>query len=122
MNNRKKILFCDNDKSIQEVVEIIVEEAGYEIETISGSDDIFRKIKNYKPDLLLLDLWMPNTSGREIVRKIKGDKQTKNIPIIIVSAIDQSKEIAKSMGVQDFLAKPFNIEDLTALVDKYLKK
>lgn len=122
MKTRKKILFCDNDKSIQEVVKIIVEEIGYEIETVSDNNDIIRKIKNYKPDLLLLDLWMPNISGQEIVRKIKSDKQTRNIPIIIVSAIDQSKEIVKNMGVRDFLAKPFNIDDLIALVDKYLKK
>lgn len=115
----KKILVFDDDNGILEVIKIILEEKGYQVKTLSSFDNAFTEIGDYQPDLILIDLFMPKVSGEQIVKMIKNNTYTKAIPIIILSASKDTKEIARKSGADDFLYKPFDANELEDLVDKY---
>ncbi len=116
----KKIIICDDDESILEVVKIVLEEQGHEVTAVADPETIYSHIGSQCPDLILLDLWMPVLSGDTITRELKRRKRTKDIPVIIVSASRGTKEIAEKAGADDYLSKPFDIEELEHLVDKYV--
>ncbi len=117
-----KILVCDDDAGILEVIKIILEENDYEVLTTSTGKGIQKLINSYKPGLLFLDLWMPGIEGEEITKILKREKATKDLPVIIVSALNDTKDIAKKAGADGFLSKPFTIADLLEVVEKNLKK
>lgn len=115
----KKILVCDDDKGILEVLRIILENNDYEVETVSNGRGIEKKVKAYKPDLILLDIWMPGIEGKEITKLLKRDRATGNIPLVIISALNDTDKIAREVGADDFLVKPFDINVLLDKVKKY---
>ena len=114
------VLICEDDEGITEVAQIVLESKGYRVVTQSDSANIYQKIEEIKPDLILLDLWMPGLSGEEITRYLKEGSQTRHIPIIIMSANKDTEQIARSAGAENFIAKPFDIADLEDMVDQYL--
>lgn len=115
----KKILICDDDEGIVDVVNIVLKDAGYDVTSITSSEKVFSIIDELKPDIILLDLWMPNISGEEITLRLKQQEHTKHIPIIIVSASRKTENIALKVGADDFMCKPFDIEELEEIVRKY---
>lgn len=117
----KKILVAEDDRAIMEVVKIILEQEGYETTFADKEDVIFKIIKEQKPDLMLLDIWLGGSDGGKIAKTIKTDKQTKHIPIIMISANNETEKITHEAGADAFLLKPFNIDDLLSIVRKHLK-
>lgn len=115
----KKILVADDQHSILEVVKIILEEEGYEVKTVSEGSEVFNSAKEYLPDLILLDIWMPGLNGKSVTKHLKSQKETSNIPIVIISALSQIDKIAKDVGADDYLPKPFDINNLLKVVKKY---
>lgn len=113
-----KIFVCDDDPGILEVVKIILEQNNYKVLTASSGKGIQKKLAESQPNLLLLDLWMPGIEGTEITRILKKDDSTKNIPIIIISALSDTNNITRQIGADGFLPKPFAISDLLAIVKK----
>lgn len=118
----KHILICDDDEGILEIVKIILTDQNYEITALSNSDKVIDEVKSGKPDLVLLDLWMPGIGGDELTRQLKNDTETETIPVVISSASKDTAEIAKDIGADGFILKPFDIEDLEKMVAKHLKK
>ena len=114
----KKILVADDDPAILDSIKMILELEGYEVVTTVNGATVPSLLKN-KPDLLLLDIWMSGQDGKDICRTLKADKATKNIPIIMVSASRDVAASAKEAGADDFLTKPFEMDDLLAKVKKY---
>lgn len=117
-----KILVCDDDPGIVEVIKIILEENKYNVQTIQTGKGIQKQIGHFKPDLIFLDLWMPGIDGKEITKVLKRDPRTKKIPIIIISALNDTESISSDIGADDFISKPFAIPDLLEVVEKNLKK
>ncbi len=117
---RKKVLVCDDDQGILEVLTVILEAEGFKVYVLNHGKGIQKRIKEFNPDLILLDIMMPGIDGREITKILKREKETVGIPIIILSALSNEAKIAYDIGADDFLAKPFDINDLTAKVRKYL--
>lgn len=115
----KNVLICDDDEGIVDVASIVLEEAGYEVHTVNNSEHLIEEVKKHKPSLILLDLWMPHLSGEEGTKLLKSDPETKDIPIIIVSASKNTAEVAQKSGANGFLCKPFDIEELEDAVAKY---
>lgn len=115
----KRILVVDDDLAILEVIKIILDEKGYEVATATDSVSLYDEIKDKKPDLILLDIWMSGQDGQEITKFLKANGDTCNIPIVMISANNEGLKMAKDSGADDFLAKPFDIEDLLSKVDKY---
>ncbi|MCL4638838.1 MULTISPECIES: response regulator [Olivibacter] len=108
----KKIMICDDDEGILDITGLLLESYGYQVLLESNSSRLLPRISSEKPDLLLIDIWMPLLMGDEIVRILKNNKETAHLPIIMFSAGRESERIASEVGADDYIAKPFNIEDL----------
>lgn len=117
---KKKILVADDDPAIVEATTLILEEFGYNVDSTVDGETIYKMEKDF-PDLLLLDIWMSGQDGREICKFLKKDTITKHIPIIMISASRDIKQSATEAGADDFLAKPFNMNDLIAKIEKHIK-
>ncbi|MBP7967014.1 response regulator transcription factor [Candidatus Woesebacteria bacterium] len=117
--SEKSILICDDDEGIVDVASIILTDAGYKVFAITESQKVMLNAKKINPQLILLDLWMPNLSGEEVTKQLKQTPETSNIPIIIVSASRNTEDIAKRIGADYFLCKPFDMEELETVVKKY---
>lgn len=104
-------MIADDDPGIVDAIEMLLEFEGYQVtSTVDGSSVL--DMKQELPDLLLLDIWMSGKDGRDICKKLKQTETTKNIPVILVSASKDIKESAVEAGADDFLAKPFDMNDL----------
>lgn len=118
--NKKRILIADDDPAIIDALEFMLTEAGYAVDTtIDGST--IAKMFDDKPDLLILDIWMSGMNGSDICKALKAQSQTQRIPIIMVSANKDTRDIAHNAGADDFLEKPFEMKDLLNKVKKYLE-
>lgn len=105
-------MVCDDDTGISEVIKIILENNNYNVLTLNTGKAIQKTIKDFKPDVLLLDLWMPGIDGEEITKILKREEATKNLPIIVISALSETAKIAKNSKADDFLPKPFDMDEL----------
>lgn len=120
MKSAGKILVCDDDVSILDVIDIALTEYGYNVKTLTPNQPVLDIICEFKPDLIMLDLWMPGIEGSHLAKIIKKDSDLKHIPIIVISAMTDTAKIAKQMKVEGYLPKPFSLADLTALVRKWV--
>lgn len=120
MNEQRKILVCDDDPGVAGVLTVILKEEGFLINILSHGKGIQKRIQEFKPDLILLDVMMPGIDGKEITKILKRERETAKIPIIIFSALQNCAQIAKDIGADDFLPKPFDISDLVLKIKKYL--
>ena len=115
-----KILVVDDDKLILEGVKTILHEQGYFVETISDWPEVFGKIKAFKPDLIILDIFISGADGRVICKELKKSKTTVHIPVILFSASDRLEAYTKDSGAQGYISKPFETAELIRIVKKYL--
>ncbi len=119
MDITKTVMVCDDDPGILEVIKIILEENNYKVIALSSGKGIQKRIEEQSPDIIFLDLWMPGIEGKEITRVLKKDPQTKDIPIVIISALAETKNIASVVGADGFLAKPFEINELLNTIKRF---
>ena len=120
MNKKQKtILVADDDPAICDALSFMLEEEGYRVITTVNGGTIYKMEKEF-PDLLLLDIWMSGQDGREICKYLKKKELTKNIPIIILSASRDIEKSAHDAGADDFLAKPFDMEELLDKIEEHL--
>lgn len=104
-------MIADDDPGIIDAVEMMLQFEGYEvISTMNGAAVL--EMKNELPDLYLLDIWMSGQDGRDICKELKKRNITKNIPVIMISASTDLARSARDAGADDFLEKPFNMNDL----------
>ncbi len=118
--NKKKILVADDDPAILEVITLMLEDAGHDV-TTSVNGETVEKVHGVLPDLILLDIWMSGMDGRDVCKHLRAQQKTKHIPIIMISANRDAKAIALDAGANDFLAKPFEMNRLLSMVEKYAK-
>lgn len=116
---KKKILVIEDDEGVLDVMRIILEMYGYAVEVASDCS-VVKRIKADLPDLLIMDIWMKDIDGRKICRDLKSELKTKRIPIIMVSATNELAMSAKKAGADDFLEKPFQIEDLVQKIKRLI--
>ncbi|MCG2792601.1 MAG: response regulator [Weeksellaceae bacterium] len=117
-----KILIFDDDASILEVISLIFEENGYKVVISETSHDIIEKVAKSQPDVILMDNWIPNIGGVEATKLLKNHEEFKDIPVIYVTANNDIAALAQSAGADDYVGKPFNLEDLEEKVAFYMKK
>ncbi|MDB5287787.1 MAG: response regulator receiver protein [Mucilaginibacter sp.] len=109
-------MIADDDPGIVDAVEMLLEFEGYTVtSTVDGSTVL--DMKEELPDLLLLDIWMSGEDGRDICKKLKSENITKNIPVIMISASRDIKASAMAAGADDFLAKPFEMDELLKKIE-----
>lgn len=108
----KKILLIEDDEAISDALSLALQMEGYQVQTILKAKKSLEGVKKFKPDLIILDLLLSGVDGRDVVKDIRKDKESDLIPIILTSAHPTAEDVAKSIGVEDFIAKPFDIGDL----------
>ena len=127
MNNQpqSKILVVDDAvENIKLVTEILNRPRNeYDIEAAGDGYEALEKVKNFNPDLIMLDVVMPGIDGFEVCRILKEDEKTRLIPIVMITALDSQQDRLRGLesGVDDFISKPFNVYELLARVKNLLK-
>jgi two-component system phosphate regulon response regulator PhoB len=119
-----KILCVEDDVAVLNLVAHALEFDGFEVVLAMNGEEAIEKVKADQPDLILLDLWLPKVQGFEVIQAVRADPDTRHIPVIIISAWGQKKDIERAMsdGADVFVPKPFLLEDLITHVRKYLPK
>ena len=118
---QKRILIVDDDRAIGEVLQMMLEGAGYAVEILMDGR-IAQQMAEPFPDLVFLDIRVSGTDGRTICHYLKSQPATRHLPIILISAHQDTKKIAWEAGADDFLEKPFQMEDILSLAAKYLER
>ncbi len=117
----KKILVVDDDQDILDAIQFTLESSGYDVKTTEKGEyaENLHDNNGGLPVLIILDVLLSGKDGRTICKKLKSQKDTKHIPIIMISAHPDAEKSVKEVGADAFLAKPFDIDKLLALVEKY---
>jgi DNA-binding response OmpR family regulator len=121
--SKAKILIIDDEREIVDTVTLMLRARDYAIVSALDGQDGLDKAKSEQPDLILLDIMMPGMDGYAVCLKLKSSKDTKNIPVVIISGKAEREAIVKThgLGVSDFIVKPFNLPTLLGKLGKYLR-
>jgi len=123
MNKKSRIVYIDDNQDMLKLVERILSGQNYEIITAISPLEGILKVKEEKPDLILLDINMPSMDGYTVCSNLQEDKDTSLIPVIFLTALESDKDKAKafSVGGVDYLVKPIKKESLLTIIEKHLK-
>lgn len=118
------ILIVDDEPEVHTVLGKMLVREGYAISSAFNAEEAFEKVKNARPDLIILDIMMPRISGIEVCNSLKGDPKTKDIPILIVSAKDAQADRIEGLthGADDYVSKPFHLRSLVRKIEHMLQK
>ncbi len=115
----KRILIIDDDEGIKDALKSILEMDGFSVETDSNAENLLQK-NQQPPELIILDYFLGGVNGQTVAQKIRGNIATQNIPIIMFSADPNNRKKINHELINDFLDKPFEMDDLIRTVRKYL--
>jgi DNA-binding response OmpR family regulator len=122
-NAVKHILCVDDEPEMTDLIRLILSRRGFEVKGASGGVEGLELIKQELPDLVLLDLMMPDMDGWEVYQQMKADEKTRDIPVIVVTAKAQNIDRVLAMHiakVDDYITKPFSPQELLQSVEKVL--
>ena len=111
MKRPYKILIADDDPGITDALFTMLDFEGYDVEITHNGSDVLQ-LEEPLPDLLLLDIWMSGEDGRELCQALKSREETRRLPVLMISASNDVAQSARNSGADDFIAKPFEMEEL----------
>ncbi len=119
-----KILVVDDEKTIRETLKEILEDEGYQVFTEEMGSRVLQKVREVKPDLIILDLFLPGTSGMDVLEKLNREGLTDKIPVIIVSGHGTVETAVRAMKLKafDFIEKPIKYEKLLSVINEAVKR
>jgi len=119
----KKILIVDDEKDFVRIVKQTLVSGGYQVLTAGDGKEAIEKVRNEAPDLMILDINMPDMDGYEVCKKLRQDPVYRRLPIIMLTVRKDVKDQVKGMelGSDEYITKPFNPEELLIRVKKLLK-
>jgi CheY-like chemotaxis protein len=115
----KAILVVDDEPAILDMIAELLGYEGFQVITTSQGSAAVARAKTDPPALILLDLMMPGMSGWQVIGALKASPQTRSIPIVVLSARRDLPATAQELGIETFLAKPFDIDELIGVVRRY---
>lgn len=115
----KCVLIYDDDAEILFLCSAILKN-DYRVETLELCDNVLLDVETIKPDIILMDLWIPNIGGAKATELLKENAATANIPVVLFSANADIQEITKRLNANGYLEKPFDISMLKETIDKYI--
>jgi DNA-binding response OmpR family regulator len=113
-----KVLLVDDDDMLRKMTEILLSKQGFEVLTAENGDKAIQQLKVMHPDVILMDVMMPDMDGFSVCREIKANPVTAGIPIVMLTALDNPENKVKGLegGADDYISKPFEIAELTAKI------
>jgi excisionase family DNA binding protein len=114
-SGKRKVLIVDDDQELVElIVDVLDKDGRFEVRTVNNGFDAGMMVKEYHPDLIVLDVMLPDINGREVCQRVRTDKTMDDVRIICISGMVEEDKIEdlKSAGANDFLHKPFEVETL----------
>lgn len=118
------IYVVEDDESIREIETIALKNSGYEVRAFESADSFYEKLDETVPDLLLLDVMLPDSDGNSIVKKLRSVRETKKLPIIMVTAKTSEVDLIRGLdnGADDYIKKPFSVMELITRVKALLRR
>jgi len=119
----KRILLIDDSEITLQMEKAVLEQRGYEVQATTTLVEFERMLKDFKPDLILTDIHMPEARGTDICRTLKNEYQTQDIPIVLFSSLndDELAELAQQVGADGFLSKAHGLDALGEKVDELVE-
>jgi CheY-like chemotaxis protein len=124
MGTGKQILIVDDEPVWLKVLTQMLQTKGYTVKEAASGADALNTLKSYEPDLILLDVRMPDMNGFDLLDHIKKLPKVSNKPVVFVSAMDDfhAKKVARELGAADYLLKPIDEKEVSNVLAKYLPK
>jgi DNA-binding response OmpR family regulator len=116
-----KIIIADDEEDIRSMLKFVLNKKGFDVIT-DPTGELLENLSRDLPDLIIIDINLQSRDGGDICTKLKQQPLTKHIPIILISAIMDLRQISQLCGADDFLMKPFNMTELEEKVSLYSKK
>jgi len=115
-----KVLVCDDERHIVRLIQVNLEREGYKVVTAYDGKEGLEKVQSEKPDLMVLDVMMPYMDGFEVLKTLRRDAATADLPVIMLTAKAQDKDVFEgyTYGADMYLTKPFNPRELIAFVKR----
>lgn len=122
---QKRVIYIEDDPEMIELIHLILQQHHFTVKGALSGDEGLAMIRRESPDLILLDLMMPNMDGWEVYQQLKTDSKTRNIPVIIITA--RAQPIDRVLGlhivkVDDYISKPFKPQELLDSIERVLNK
>ncbi len=107
--SNKTIMVVDDNQDIVTIVKTVLEEKGYVVQTAYSGMEVFSRLEEKRPDLIILDIMMPNMNGLEVLERLKGTAETSSIPVILLTAQVQQEDMQRGykLGADYYITKPF---------------
>lgn len=120
---RRKIVIVDDDVLIRETVRLALDHAGFYVIAVGEPERALAVVRAEKPDLVIMDLYMPGSDGRELIRALKSDPEIAKTPVILFSGSDEAIDVVSGLqsGAVEYLGKPIDGEILLAKINHILK-
>jgi two-component system phosphate regulon response regulator PhoB len=119
-----RILVLDDEPDVTELLEYKLEQEGYRVEVLNDPLEFIAKVRAFEPDLMILDIMMPELNGLQLCRIARSDPSMKDIPIIFLSARGEAEDRIKGLetGADDYISKPFNAKELQLRINNMLHR
>lgn len=119
--NRKRILLVDDESGFTKVVKLTLERSGnYLVHEVNEGDQAWLQAREFKPDIIFLDVVMPRVDGGEVARQIRTDPLLETVPIVFLTALVSQNESNHDFGGFPFLAKPVSVANIKAAIEEHL--
>ena len=119
---KKCVLIYEDDLDIMQLCKIILTAGNYQVETRNTCENIIEDVKEVRPDIILMDLWIPEIGGEQAIMLVKQEEAFRDIPIVIFSANEELDVICKKINASGYLKKPFDIMDLKNIIQLHIKE
>ncbi len=114
-SGKRKVLIVDDDEELVELIEdVLVRDGRFEVKTVNNGFDAGMMVKDYRPDIIVLDVMLPDINGKEVCQRVRSDKSMDDVRIICISGMVEEEKVGelKASGADDFMHKPFEVEKL----------
>jgi CheY-like chemotaxis protein len=114
-----KIMLAEDDQTMVTLLETLLGMEGYQVVSLGGYDDVFEAVRRDRPDILLLDVHLPNASGLDVLAQLRAHAETKDLSVVMTSGLNVEEECMES-GANGFLLKPYMPDDLLDILKRNL--
>lgn len=122
MKNAYRILVVDDDPDISMMLKMMLEFKGYSVHTSDRAEDTHTRLQQKDIDLVIMDMLLSGVNGTDICTELKQSESTRDVPVMMISAHPNAREICLQAGANEFISKPFDMQEILSKIDELVKK